>query len=316
MRQKTRVHCLKLSSLVRSALRPPAVDPLRRPFARQAERVRRRRGDARDPPRPARGRRQLQSRQNLHQDAEGALPGLRRAEQPRSRPAGGEDRQRGAGGADGRHRQRAGDGAFRPDRDPDGRPAGLGQDDRLRQARPLLQEDQQGRRDRRLRRLPAGRGRAAGHRRRARRRPRLRARHRRRPGRDRRVGAAAGEDRAPRRPHRRHRRAPAHRPGPDVRALPDPQEDEAARRPPRRRRDDRPGRRRRRRILRRGGRVRRRRDDQARRRRPRRRRALGQSRHRQADPLRLDRREDSRTSTSSTPTAWPSASSAWATSSA
>ena len=43
--------------------------------------------------------------------------------------------------------------------------------------------------------------------------------------------------------------------------------------------------------VRRGGRVRRRRDDQARRRRPRRRRALGQGGHRQADPLRLDRRE-------------------------
>ena len=36
--------------------------------------------------------------------------------------------------------QRAGDGLQRPDRDPDGRPAGLGQDDRLRQARPLLRQ--------------------------------------------------------------------------------------------------------------------------------------------------------------------------------
>ena len=71
----------------------------------------------------------------------------------------------------------------------------------------------------------------------------------------------------------------------------DPQADQAARRAARRRRDDRPGRGRRRRVLRRGGRVRRRRDDQARRRRPRRRRALGQGGHRQADPLRLDRRE-------------------------
>ena len=77
----------------------------------------------------------------------------------------------------------------RPDRDPDGRPAGLGQDDRLRQARPPPRRVGQGRRPRRLRRLPAGRRRPAGHRRRARRRPRLRAGHRRRPGRDRRLGA-------------------------------------------------------------------------------------------------------------------------------
>ena len=71
----------------------------------------------------------------------------------------------------------------------------------------------------------------------------------------------------------------------------DPQADQAARRPARGRRDDRPGRGRRRRVVRRGGRVRRRRDDEARRRRPRRRRALGQGGDRQADPLRLDRRE-------------------------
>ena len=47
----------------------------------------------------------------------------------------------------------------------------------------------------------------------------------------------------------------------------------------------------RRRAVRRRRRLRRRRDDQARRRRPRRRRAVGQGRHRQADPVRLDRRE-------------------------
>ena len=44
-------------------------------------------------------------------------------------------------------------------------------------------------------------------------------------------------------------------------------------------------------ALRRGRGLRRRGADQARRRRPRRRRAVGQGRHRQADPLRLDRRE-------------------------
>ena len=86
------------------------------------------------------------------------------------------------------------------------------------------------------------------------------------------------------------------------------------RRPARRRRHDRPGRRQRRRAVRRGRRLRRRRDDQARRRRPRRRRAVGQGRHRQADPLRLHRREARPASSASTPTAWPSGSSAWATS--
>ncbi len=69
-------------------------------------------------------------------------------------------------------------------------------------------------------------------------------------------------------------------------------------------------------CVRRGGRVRRRRPDQARRRRPRRRRALGQSGHRQADHVRLDRRENRGLRASSTRTAWRSGSSAWATCSA
>ena len=90
----------------------------------------------------------------------------------------------------------------------------------------------------------------------------------------------------------RHRRPPPHRPGPDEGAVADPRQDEARRRAAGGRRDDRPGRGRGRRIVRRGGRVRRRRDDQARRRRPRRRRALGQGGHRQADHVRLDRREN------------------------
>ena len=88
-----------------------------------------------------------------------------------------------------------------------------------------LRKERQGRRPRRLRRLPARRRRAAGHGRQARRRPRLPAGHRPRPGRDRRVGAAAGAHRAPRRADRRHRRPPPHRPGPDGRAGEDPQED-------------------------------------------------------------------------------------------
>ena len=57
------------------------------------------------------------------------------------------------------------------------------------------------------------------------------------------------------------------------------------------RRDDRPGGGQRREDLRRADRLRRRRPDQARRRCPRRRGALGEGRHRQADHVRLDRRE-------------------------
>ena len=59
--------------------------------------------------------------------------------------------------------------------------------------------------------------------------------------------------------------------------------------------------------------VRRRRHDQARRRRPRRRRAVRQGGHRQADPVRLARARSSTSSSASTPTAWRSGSSAWAT---
>ena len=55
---------------------------------------------------------------------------------------------------------------------------------------------------------------------------------------------------------------------------------------------------------------------QARRRRPRRRRALRQGGHRPADRLRLAPARSSTPSSSSTPTAWPGASSAWATCSA
>ena len=120
---------------VRPALRPPSGDALRRPLARQADRGRRRPRDARDPPRPARGRRQLQGRQGVHRAGAGALPRRGRAREPQSRPAGREDRQRGARRADGRREPRPRLRRLGPDRDPDGRAAGLGQDDRLREAR-------------------------------------------------------------------------------------------------------------------------------------------------------------------------------------
>ena len=209
----------KLGRDVRPALRPPPGDALRRPLARQAERGRRRRRDARDPPRPARGRRQLQGRQSLHRDAEGALPRRRGAREPRPRPAGGEDRQRGADRADGRRRPRPRLRLERADRDPDGRPAGLGQDDRLREARPLPRRGT-------ARTSPSPPATSTAP-------PRSSSWSRvgeragahvyeqgtdARPGRDRRVGARPGPRGAPRRADRRHRRPPPRRRGADGRA--------------------------------------------------------------------------------------------------
>ena len=81
----------------------------------------------------------------------------------------------------------------------------------------------------------------------------------------------------------------------------------------RRRRDDRPGSGQRRAGLRRAHRLRRRRPHEARRRRARRRGAVRQGRHRQADQVRVDGREARRARGRSTRTAWPRASSAWAT---
>ena len=157
--------------------------------ARHADRGRRQRGDARDPPRAARGRRQLQGRQAVHRDGQGARARRRRRRRAEPRPAGRQDRQRGARHADGRRLGRPGLLAAPADGHPDGRPAGLGQDDRHRQARALPQERARlvGR-ARRLRRLPPGRGRPARQGRRPGRRDGLRAGHRPRPGRHRRAG--------------------------------------------------------------------------------------------------------------------------------
>ena len=79
------------------------------------------------------------------------------------------------------------------------------------------------------------------------------------------------------------------------------------------RRDDRPGRRRRGGAVRRGGELRRRGAVEAGRRLARRRGAVGQGRDRQADPVRLHRREAGRLRALPPGPGWPSASSAWAT---
>ena len=142
-----------------------------------------------------------------------------------------------------------------------------------------------------LRRPPPRRRRPAPHGRRAGRRDRLRAGHGQARGRDRALGARPGQDGRQGRPHRRHLGPPARRRGAHARARRHPRRRPADRRPARGRRHDRPGRGERRRAVRRRRRLRRRRDEQARRRRARRRRAVGQGRHGQADPLRLDGRE-------------------------
>ena len=132
------------------------------------------------------------------------------------------------------------------------------------------------------------------------------------------VQVAARLDRArpphhARRRRRRHRRPARHRRRADGAGRRHPRRRPARRDAVRRRRDDRPGRRHHGDRVPGGRRLLRRRPHQARRRRPRWRRAVGALRDRPADHVRLHRREARPTSTSSTPSGWPRASSAWAT---
>ena len=242
----------RLASSVRRPLREAPDHPRRCPRPRHPDRGRHRQGDARHPPRAAGGRRQLQGRQVVHGDGQGALPGRRRARHAQPRPAGGQDRQRGARRADGRRLARGDLLAAPADGDRARRPAGLGQDDGRGQARALAEERARlvGRAGG-VRRLPPRRGRPAREGRRAGRRRRLRAGHRPRPGRHRALGAGSRQGRGQGRPHRRHLRAPARRRGADGRARPHPRRGQAALDPARRRRDDRPGRGQRRRAVRR-----------------------------------------------------------------
>ncbi len=248
MARHPKVHGFGISHLafpehVRRSLRPPPGSPRRRPLTRQADRGRRQQGDAPGAPGAARGRRQLQGRQAVHRGGQGARARARRARLAQPRPAGGEDRLRRADDADGRGGARPRTRQARADRDPDGRPAGLGQDHRLRQARaPPARGAQDGRGGGGLRRLPARRGRPAGQGRRPGRRPRVRAGHGPRPGRHRRVGARPGQARPPRRPDRRHERPPARRRGAHAGARRDQEAHQAAQRAAGGRRDDRPGR--------------------------------------------------------------------------
>ena len=72
------------------------------PPARRADRGRHQQGDARDPPGAARGRRQLQGRQAVHDVGQGARARDRGHQAAQPGPAGDQDRQRGADVADGR----------------------------------------------------------------------------------------------------------------------------------------------------------------------------------------------------------------------
>ena len=146
---------------VRSALRAAPGRAQRRSLAGQALRGRRQQGPARGAPRAARGRRQLQGRQGLHRLAAGAPRRRGDLRGAQSRPDRDQGGQRRAHRADGRRRPRPGLRAERPHRDPDGRPAGLRQDDRLREAGKAAREAEQGRRPRGLRPAAPRRRRAA-----------------------------------------------------------------------------------------------------------------------------------------------------------
>ena len=85
-RGRARPRRSRLALSVRRPLREAPGHPRRCSRPRHADRGRHRQGHARDPPRAARGRRQLQGRQVVHGDGQGALPGRRRA-RARSTPA-------------------------------------------------------------------------------------------------------------------------------------------------------------------------------------------------------------------------------------
>ena len=116
------------SSHVRQPQRSPPQDPGRADRSRPRVRGGRRRRDARGPPRAARGGRQLQGRQGLRRPRARARARRGDPREPDRRPAGREDRQRGADGA-----PVGGRPDLPPRRQPGGhrarRPPGLGQDD-------------------------------------------------------------------------------------------------------------------------------------------------------------------------------------------
>ena len=228
------------------------------------------------------------------------------------RAAGREDRARGADLADGLRRLAARVRAP-ADRDPARRPAGLRQDDHVRQARAAAAQGRQEARARRRRPAAPRRDRPARAARPPDPDPGLPQGHE-GSGRGRQVRDPGGADRRPGRRHPRHRRPPAHRRGADGRARARARRRQADERAARARRDDRPGGRQRRAVLPGARRLRRRHPDEARRRRARRRRALGAGRSPASRSSSSRSARSSTSSRSSIPTGWPRGSSAWATS--
>ena len=195
---------------VRHPQRPPPQDPRRVDRSWPRDRSGPRCGDARGPARPARGGRQLQGGQGLRRAGARAGAGRRDPREPHRRPAGRQDRQRGAHRAPVRGRPDLPP-RGQPGRDRPRRPPGIGQDDVRGQARQAHRQARSGAAPRGRRPLPAGRrgpARDAGQ----------EPQHRRlsRPGRDpdrghRPAGHRAREAHRPRHRDHRHRGPPHHR---------------------------------------------------------------------------------------------------------
>ena len=270
-------------------------------------------GDARDPARAARGRRQLPGRQGLRRRRPRARARTGRAPRSERRSAGRQDRPRGAHRADG--------------------------------LRELASSRSAGRRPSSCSAALQGSGKTTAcaklalHLRKEKQTPGLVAADLQRPaaidqleqlGRQiqipvyrtdtqdavaaRRRGSRAREGRRLRRRDRRHRGPAADRRGADGRARARSRRRQAAQRAARARRDDGPGGGQRRAGVPGADRVRRRRPDEARRRRARRRGALGEGDHRASRSSTRRSARSSTSSRSSTPTGWRRGSSGWATS--
>ena len=120
--------------------------------------------------RAARGRRQRRASSSVHRPGEGARDRRGGGEEPDARPAGHQDRPRGARRDARRHDRQAHDELEAADGRDAGRPAGLREDDRRRQARAAAEDAGPAAAARRCRPAAPGRGRAAARARGARRR--------------------------------------------------------------------------------------------------------------------------------------------------
>ena len=225
---------------VRRPLRAPSPDARLAHRSRPDQRSRRRDGDARGAPRPARSGRQLQGRQGLHGPRARACHRRRGPGLAERRPAGRQDRQRGADRAPVGGRPDAPPGG-QPGRHRAGRPAGFGQDDDGREACPPHRQDRAATPPGGRRPVPPGRHRAADDAWREPRHPGLRGARRDAGAGDRSAGDRARPPRGPRHGDPGHGRPPDPRRGPDGRGDRARAGGPAGRDAPRGRRDGRPG---------------------------------------------------------------------------